>query len=101
MLVRVARLLQVATSQGLLRMRRRATERDIVEHMRELAWVFLGHYFTSPYPCGVVGLVKMRGILAAPEHPFSLLLPPSWKFVAAPATCWPASAAPQDPPSSL
>ena len=36
--------------------------------------VILGHYFTSPYPCGVAGLVKMRGILAAPEHPFSLLL---------------------------
>jgi len=32
------------------------------------------HTFTSPYPCGVAGLVKKRGILAAPEHPFSLLL---------------------------
>ena len=32
------------------------------------------HAFTSPYPCGVAGLVKKRGILAAPEHPFSLLL---------------------------
>ena len=32
------------------------------------------HAFTSPYPSGVAGLVKKRGILAGPEHPFSLLL---------------------------
>ena len=32
------------------------------------------HSFTSPCPCGAAGLVKKRGILAAPEHPFSLLL---------------------------